>query len=375
MHPLRARYTTATPSHHRYAPATDTLRYRYAPAMVPLHTRYVCSGLFLSLKFSDDQQLDEDPTSGRHSSKAMAKSHGKPTVYSNHDRQPHYDDAIPERQNLLEKHSGRPVKPSILRFNTWTPREITVTLISGLIGIFTGAIAWANLTPYLVTPFHSATPRGEGGLLKSNGTEIFGPTVLMISIDGFRTGYLDPKLTPNLLEISKRGSATIPNHWSILTGLHAESHGIIANDFWDPISEEWFNRNNERVYSTSRWWLGEPMWETAKRAGLRTANLMWPGPNETMTGISTDYTQPWSPGFTLNEKLDQLIRWIDLPFSERPQLILAYEDSLDQIGHRYGPLSAQVNATLQSVDRFVKNLFTQLEARHLTEIIDVVIKT
>lgn len=48
----------------------------------------------------------------------------------------------------------------------------------------------------------------------------------------------------------------------------------------------------------------------------------------------------------LDEKLDQIISWIDLPLDERPQLIMAYEPSLDQAGHATGPNSKRVNVRL-----------------------------
>lgn len=62
----------------------------------------------------------------------------------------------------------------------------------------------------------------------------------------------------------------------------------------------------------------------------------------------------------MDVKLSQILEWIDLPLSERPQLILgsssepwaltiflsvllAYEPSLDQAGHATGPYSQRVN--------------------------------
>ena len=35
------------------------------------------------------------------------------------------------------------------------------------------------------------------------------------------------------------------------------------------------------------------IWETASKAGLMTANLMWPGPPKTSRGISATYFVPW----------------------------------------------------------------------------------
>ena len=35
------------------------------------------------------------------------------------------------------------------------------------------------------------------------------------------------------------------------------------------------------------------MWESAEKAGIITANLMWPGPPKTMSGASSTYFVPW----------------------------------------------------------------------------------
>jgi len=35
------------------------------------------------------------------------------------------------------------------------------------------------------------------------------------------------------------------------------------------------------------------MWETAEKAGVVTANLMWPGPPMTRSGASSTYLVPW----------------------------------------------------------------------------------
>ena len=66
--------------------------------------------------------------------------------------------------------------------------------------------------------------------------------VLMISIDGFRPDYLDmfKDDCKNLTRVFMDGvraktmkpifpSKTFPNHYTIVTGLYAESHGIVSN--------------------------------------------------------------------------------------------------------------------------------------------------
>ncbi|KAH8114406.1 Phosphodiest-domain-containing protein [Phellopilus nigrolimitatus] len=218
-----------------------------------------------------------------------------------------------------------------------------------------------------------------GSELRSNGTNDFKRTVLIVSIDGLRADYLDRGLTPHLLDISKKGLRAKfmkpifpPSSHFNRTGLYAESHGIVANNFWDPYTDTEFHYNKENSTWNPAWWFGEPMWETTGRASLISANLMWPGPPRTSSGASPTYFVPWKDKVPLSKKLDQIMQWIDMPLEERPQLIMAYEPSLDQAGHLTGPNSALVNKTLQYVDTFAKDLHTQLVARNLTEIVDVV---
>lgn len=74
---------------------------------------------------------------------------------------------------------------------------------------------------------------------------------------------------------------TFPNHWSLMTGLYPSSHGIVANDFWDPIFDEKENKGAQFVYTEeskswdSRWWWGEPIWEVVEKVGRKAAVIMW----------------------------------------------------------------------------------------------------
>ncbi|TCD70791.1 hypothetical protein EIP91_001822 [Steccherinum ochraceum] len=219
--------------------------------------------------------------------------------------------------------------------------------------------------------------------LRTNGTHSYKKTAIIVSIDGLRADYLDRGLTPHLLAISKDGlraksmqpvfpTLTFPNHWALMTGLYAEYHGIVANNFWDPHSGQEFHYNKIESSWNSSWWSGEPMWETAEKAGIVTANLMWPGPPVTSTGASSTYFIPWKDKVSLKSKHDQIMQWIDMPISERPQFIMAYEPSLDQAGHLMGPTSDLVNKVLGQVDQFAKDLHDSLEARNLTDIVDIV---
>src|SRR3954470_12327957 len=68
-----------------------------------------------------------------------------------------------------------------------------------------------------------------------------GPLIL-ISIDGFRWDYLEKFSAPTLRSLASAGvhmprlipcfpSKTFPNHYTLVTGLRPEHHGIVSNYF------------------------------------------------------------------------------------------------------------------------------------------------
>ena len=85
------------------------------------------------------------------------------------------------------------------------------------------------------------------------------PYVVLVSLDGFRYDYAQKYGAPNLLAIASRGasapdgmipaypSVTFPNHYTIVTGLYPEHHGIVANSFYDPERKQSY-KYSEDVY-------------------------------------------------------------------------------------------------------------------------------
>lgn len=93
--------------------------------------------------------------------------------------------------------------------------------------------------------------------------------LIIVSLDGFRPDYLSKELTPNLFKLFKEGcsgvmrpvftSETFPNHFSIATGLYAESHGVVSNSMFDPLVGNFFKRSNSSPF----WWdngYATPIW-------------------------------------------------------------------------------------------------------------------
>jgi predicted AlkP superfamily pyrophosphatase or phosphodiesterase len=73
-------------------------------------------------------------------------------------------------------------------------------------------------------------------------------------------------------------SVTFANHYTLVTGLYPESHGIVANTFFDPDSNSTFHYTNVSDNRNSYWWQGaEPLWTSVVKQGHTSATYYWPG--------------------------------------------------------------------------------------------------
>ncbi|KAK5129382.1 hypothetical protein LTR08_003542 [Meristemomyces frigidus] len=227
----------------------------------------------------------------------------------------------------------------------------------------------------------------------SNGTHTFAPTTILISLDGFRADFVHLGLTPTLSELIHAGvspeymnpsfpSLTFPNHFTLVTGLHPESHGIVGNTFWDPITEKEFYYTDHDRSMQPEWWNAEPLWETTELQGVRTAIHMWPGSEAHIGKVEPVYVDKFNADEKLDNKVHRILGWLDLPGPEgvnakpespRPQLIAAYVPNVDADGHKYGPNSTYIRSTIAEVDGMLGQLFTGIEDRNLTQIVNVII--
>lgn len=76
---------------------------------------------------------------------------------------------------------------------------------------------------------------------------------------------------------------------------------------------------------------------------------------------------------TPSDKLAQILDWLDQPILRRPQLITTYIPNVDQMGHKGGPDSIEVEDALRLVDGFIGDVVESLTQRNLSEIINVLI--
>ncbi|KAJ5153686.1 Alkaline phosphatase-like alpha/beta/alpha [Penicillium coprophilum] len=228
--------------------------------------------------------------------------------------------------------------------------------------------------------------------LLSNGTALFAPTTIVISLDGFRADFLNRGLTPALNSLVANGvspqymtpsfpSVTFPNHFTLMTGLYPESHGIVGNTFWDPKMNEEFYYTHPTVSMQPKWWMAEPLWVTAEKQHVKAAIHMWPGSEAHIGDREPSYVDKYNGTEVWSRKVDRILEFLDLPglenesqmTPERPQFIAAYLPDVDRDGHKFGPNSTEIRKTISEADSMVASIMAGLEKRNLTEVVNIVV--
>jgi predicted AlkP superfamily pyrophosphatase or phosphodiesterase len=100
---------------------------------------------------------------------------------------------------------------------------------------------------------------------------------------------------------------------------------------------------------------------------------MWPGCETKIKNYKPTYMEPYSKKFTLTQKMDQVLGWLDLPSQDRPGFIGVYVSDVDTAGHNYGPDSDIVKEKVQNVDQMIGHLTEGLKSRNLNDIVNVIL--
>lgn len=138
------------------------------------------------------------------------------------------------------------------------------------------------------------------------------PLMLLISFDGFRWDYLKTHNLSNFNYLKENGAyadyinnsfttVTFPNHWTIVTGLHEETHGLVQNSMYDPTLNISFDIKN---FTEAKVWyaqnpITEPIWITNQKASpSRHSAAEWVGSgvnihNEQIIAIPYNKSTPY----------------------------------------------------------------------------------
>ena len=207
--------------------------------------------------------------------------------------------------------------------------------------------------------------------------------VVLVSLDGFRWDYAKRDGATHLLALGKKGvwapegmipsfpSLTFPNHFTIVTGLYPEHHGLVANSFYDPAKNARYAISDPAAVTDGSWYSGTPLWSLAESQGMRTACFFWPGSEAKIAGYQPSYYLHFDNKIDDNARIEQVVAWLRLPPADRPHFITLYYNEPDHSGHEYGPDAPETKAAVVKVDKLMGKLKEGLDATRLP--IDLVV--
>ena len=186
--------------------------------------------------------------------------------------------------------------------------------------------------------------------------------VVILSLDGFRPDYQGRCATPNLDAMDREGLAgrfrpsyptlTFPNHYSMATGLYPNNHGLVGNEFWDERGAR-YRLGDRKAVADPAFYKGEPLWNVARRHGVKSASFFWVGSETPVGGHHPDRWKKFNDKVPYTDRADSVLSWLNLPAAERPHLVMWYIEEPDHTGHHNGPESPKTLRMVEKMDSVI----------------------
>ena len=158
-------------------------------------------------------------------------------------------------------------------------------------------------------PSSSSPSTGSGGTTYLDRADVEAPTLRRLAAEGVRAERLVPVYP----------TKTFPNHYSLVTGLHPEDHGIVGNTIYDPALPDSaggagrFALSDRAALADARWWGGEPIWVTAERQGVRAGTVFWPGSEAAIGGVRPSDWLVYDGDLGYAARVDTALAWLGRP--------------------------------------------------------------
>ncbi|MDR1160986.1 MAG: ectonucleotide pyrophosphatase/phosphodiesterase [Tannerellaceae bacterium] len=193
--------------------------------------------------------------------------------------------------------------------------------------------------------------------------------VVVLSLDGFRSDYVEKAHTPTLDSLARVGvrsafrpsfpSVTFPNHYTMATGLHPDHHGLVNNFFYASDLDKIYRIGDNEAVTNPDFYGGEPIWNTAEKQGVKAGVFFWVGSEAPIQGMWPSIHKSYDKSVPYTSRADSVISWLQLPEDTRPHLIMWYIEEPDGIGHYATPDSAATYAMVEKLDSVLNYYFTQ----------------
>ena len=210
-----------------------------------------------------------------------------------------------------------------------------------------------------------------------------GRYVVILSMDGFRYDLPQMYNTPTLDSVAKVGvfsvirpvypSMTLPNHYSMATGLWPDHHGIVNNTFYDSKLDTIFAVGRYDTRSNADLYGGEPIWNTAARQGILCNVFDWIGVEAPVNGKYPAYSILYDPNRTRKQMADMVLEALcKEDVKQIPQLVMWYIDEPDKSEHYYSAESQQVRDVVENIDSVLSYFLSEVRSSPVYDKIDFI---
>jgi predicted AlkP superfamily pyrophosphatase or phosphodiesterase len=248
---------------------------------------------------------------------------------------------------------------------------------------------------YLLASLFATTLRGEA---QADGI------VVLISVDGLGHYYFDdPKAEmPTIRELAAVGvraksvvcsmpTVTWPNHTTLVTGVHPGRHGVVSNSYWDRVKGEVVPLIPDPLFDKDEIVKVPTIYDVAKRAGLKTAGIIWPATRGAKTldwtvpdvfkdelfqkystasllaefkevGIPYEKQEEWCKTGKGEDRDRMYVQMLNhIVRKHRPQLALLHLVEVDHVCHAKGPHAPEAYAAVKFADDRVREVCDELK--------------
>jgi len=198
------------------------------------------------------------------------------------------------------------------------------------------------------------------------------PTLILISIDGFRWDYQDLYETPALDWIAENGvradamipvfpTLTFPNHYSIATGLYPANHKLVGNRFPNADRSAFYSLSDWKAVQEGSWYGGRPIWVAAEENGMVSAAYYFVGTEAPINNVPLTYWHQFDASVPGEARVDKVLEWLSMSDDKRPHMITLYFEDVDTATHNHGPGSRESIASIERTDGYLSKLMAGIE--------------